>query len=114
VLDRELHLLISRGASGAQDAALLTTACLEADRAELVDPSWITSILKRQRFDGAWEGEPFAATPNRGTALTWYSTATLTTVLCYDALSRFAAAAPGSWPHGPGPAARERTTPAVA
>jgi hypothetical protein len=71
-----------------QDAALLTRACLAADRPDLIDPSWQTIILKRQAFDGGWNAEPFAAAPNRGSWLTWYSSRRLTSALCYDALAR--------------------------
>ena len=74
----------------AQAAALLAAACFEADRADLLDPTWMTTVLKRQRADGSWIGEPFAAAPNRGGWVSWYSSATLTTALCYDALARYA------------------------
>jgi hypothetical protein len=79
----------------AQDAALLMIACFDADRADLVDPTWITTILKGQRFDGSWMGEPFAAAPNRGRYVTWYASTTLTTALCYDALKRYEGPAGG-------------------
>jgi hypothetical protein len=45
--------------------------------------------LRSQRFDGSWLGEPFAAAPNRGGAVSWYSSTTLTTALCLDALSHW-------------------------
>lgn len=70
----------------AQQTALLTIACIEMKCPEKLDPRWRTTILKRQRFDGSWIGEPFAAAPNRGLAVTWYSSTLLTTALCYDAL----------------------------
>jgi hypothetical protein len=70
----------------AQQAALLTIACLDLKCSEKADPRWQTTILKRQRFDGSWIGEPFAAAPNRGLAVTWYSSTLLTSALCYDAL----------------------------
>lgn len=73
-----------------QDAALLAIACFDAGSPHLVDPSWMTMVLKRQRFDGSWNGEPFAAAPNRGSSVTWYSSTTLTSALCYDALTRYA------------------------
>jgi hypothetical protein len=75
---------------GAQDAALLVIACVEAGSAHLIDPAWITTVLKRQRFDGGWDGEPFAAAPNRGWSVTWYASSPLTSALCYDALVRYA------------------------
>jgi hypothetical protein len=74
----------------AQDAALLVIACFEAGSVDLIDPAWITTVLKRQRFDGGWDGEPFAAAPNRGWSMTWYASSPLTSALCYDALMRYA------------------------
>jgi hypothetical protein len=70
----------------AQQAALLTVACLDLKCSGKQDPRWQATILKRQRFDGSWIGEPFAAAPNRGLAVTWYSSTLLTSALCYDAL----------------------------
>ena len=67
---------------------MLTIACLEAGRADAVDPEWRTTMLKSHRSDGGWSGEAFAAAPNRGRSVTWYSSSTLTTALCYDALLR--------------------------
>jgi len=72
----------------AQDAAMLILACDEANRDDLMDPAWSVQVLKRQRFDGSWIGEPFAAAPNRGRSVSWYSSTLLTTALCYDALVR--------------------------
>jgi hypothetical protein len=75
-------------AGTAQSAALLTVACLDADRGELIDPAWISLVLRQQRFDGSWRGEPFFAAPNRGRSVTWYESAILTSAMCYDALVR--------------------------
>ena len=72
----------------AQDAALLSVACLEAKRRDLIDPAWATLILQQQRFDGSWRGEPFFAAPNRGRHVTWYESSILTSAMCYDALVR--------------------------
>ncbi|MDP9271120.1 MAG: hypothetical protein M3P14_09160, partial [Chloroflexota bacterium] len=72
----------------AQDAALLTLACHDANREDLVNPAWIVGVLKHQRFDGSWIGEPFAAAPNRGRSVSWYSSTLLTSAICYDALAR--------------------------
>ena len=74
----------------AQAGALLTIACLDVGRADFIDPRWTTIVLKQQRFDGSWSAEPFAAAPNRGRFVTWYSSTTLTSALCYDALVRSA------------------------
>lgn len=84
----ELDRAIARRVLTAQDAALLTIACLDLTCREKLDPRWTTTILKAQRFDGSWVGEPFAAAPNRGLAVTWYSSTLLTSALCYDALIR--------------------------
>ncbi len=93
VLVDELDRAIARRFLSAQQAALLTIACLDLDCREKLDPNWTTTILKAQRFDGSWVGEPFAAAPNRGVAVTWYSSTLLTSALCYEALIR----------SGPGP-----------
>ena len=98
VLDDELRVAIGRGAPTAQQAALLTIACLEMGEPRLVDADWATTILKQQRFDGSWPGEPFAAAPNRGSSVTWYSSTILTSALCYDALMRQAPATRGRSP----------------
>jgi hypothetical protein len=73
-----------------QEAALATIACRAADRVDLVRPEWQATLLRSQRFDGSWPGEPFAAAPNRGGAVSWYSSTTLTTAVCLDALSHWA------------------------
>jgi hypothetical protein len=93
VLATELERLCARRVLTAQDAALLTLACLDAGQPERVQPAWAIAILKSQQFDGSWPGEPFAAAPNRGRAVTWYSSTTLTTAFCFDALVRGQAAA---------------------
>lgn len=90
VLGEELEGARRAPIVGAQDAALLAIACDEAGRPDQIDPAWIARVLKRQRFDGGWEGEPFAAAPNRGWSVTWYASSTLTSALCYDALMRYA------------------------
>ena len=86
VLASAFERAIERKILTAQQAALLTIACRDVNRPEKHDPRWRTTILKRQRFDGSWIGEPFAAAPNRGLAVTWYSSTLLTSALCYDAL----------------------------
>ena len=87
-LSRALELAAKTRPDGPQDAALLTLACYDANREDLLDPAWLVQVLKRQRFDGSWIGEPFAAAPNRGRSVSWYSSTLLTTALCYDALAR--------------------------
>ena len=93
-LARELERAVSTSRMAAQDAALLILACHEANREDLIDPAWPVHVLKRQRFDGSWIGEPFAAAPNRGRSVSWYSSTLLTTALCYDALARGAKGQP--------------------
>lgn len=83
-----LQRAVSMRPATAQDAALLMLACREANHEDLIDPAWTLHVLKRQRFDGSWIGEPFAAAPNRGRSVSWYSSTLLTTALCYDALAR--------------------------
>lgn len=72
----------------AQHAALLISACVDARQPGLIDRAWVSAILKQQRFDGSWSGEPFFAAPNRGLWVTWYASTILTSALCYDALMR--------------------------
>src|SRR4029077_21228945 len=88
VLTDALTQAVSRTRATAQDAALLTLACHDANRQDLIDPGWLVQVLKRQRFDGNWIGEAFVAAPNRGRSVSWYSSTLLTTALCYDALAR--------------------------
>ena len=83
VLVIALDRAIQRQVLSAQHAALLTIACLEMNHPH---SRWQATILKGQRFDGSWISEPFAAAPNRGIAVTWYSSTLLTTALCYQAL----------------------------
>jgi hypothetical protein len=73
-----------------QQAALLTIACLDGAATDRLNPRWVVTILKGQRFDGSWGAEPFAAAPNRGNSVTWYSSTALATTICYDALKRCA------------------------
>ena len=93
-LAAELERAVSTSPSTAQDAALLILACHEANREDLIDPAWVVQVLKGQRFDGSWIGEPFAAAPNRGRSVSWYSSTLLTTALSYDALARGAKGQP--------------------
>ncbi|CAN5575877.1 hypothetical protein BH23CHL8_BH23CHL8_00860 [soil metagenome] len=87
LLDAELERAASSRILTAQEAALVAIACRDAGREDLVRPAWIATILRQQRFDGGWAGEPFAAAPNRGGWVTWYSSASLATALCFDALA---------------------------
>jgi hypothetical protein len=98
ILERELEDRLGDRARTPQDAALRTLACTEADRADLLEPGWRSIILRGQRMDGSWLPESFAAAPNRGGSVTWYSSATLTTALCFAALSRGSSGARPSAP----------------
>jgi len=85
-LNAELERRCAEPVGGAQDAALAMLAAHAANRPELVSDRWIATILREQRFDGSWMGELFAVAPNRGWRATPYSSTTLSTALCYDAL----------------------------
>jgi hypothetical protein len=89
VLRSELERQCRFSARTAQDAALVTIACFDAGSPELLDRRWQATILRQQRFDGSWSAEPFFAAPNRGHAVTWYASITMTTALAYDALERW-------------------------
>jgi hypothetical protein len=93
-LAEQLESVAHHAPRTAQEAALLTIACIEAGRPDMLREEWTTRILKQQRSDGSWIGEPFAATPNRGPWVSWYSSSMLTTALCYDALGRAASPTP--------------------
>lgn len=86
-LHAELERRSALPAGSPQDAALAVLGAHAAHRPELVDERWIATILDGQRFDGSWNGEPFAVAPNRGRRATTYSSTTLSTALCYDALA---------------------------
>jgi hypothetical protein len=85
-LTSELERLADTSSRTAQEAALMVAACRAAGRMDLVEARHLSAILKQQRFDGGWAGEPFAAAPNRGQRISSYSSATLTTALCHAAL----------------------------
>ena len=70
-----------------QGAAFLILACSQPAAAHLFNPRWITLLLKNQRPDGSWPGEPLFLIPHRGSS-TWYATHSATTAFCYDALKR--------------------------
>jgi hypothetical protein len=87
ILNAELERRSALPAESAQDAALALLGARAAHRPELVAERWVATILDQQRFDGSWIGEPFAVAPNRGWRATPYSSTTLSTALCYDALA---------------------------
>jgi len=76
-----------------QGAAFLTLICLSpnasTDLRALFAPRWIDLILKPQRYDGSWAGEPLFITPTRGDVAAWYSSHSVTTAYCYHALKTF-------------------------
>jgi hypothetical protein len=80
-----------------QDAAFLTLACAHPLTQSLFKSRWVGVLLKQQRYDGGWEGHPFFFVPNRQETLTWYTSCTMTTAFCYDALKTHDRAVAGSW-----------------
>lgn len=82
----QLEREVERARVTPQDAAFLTLACSYPSTESLFNPRWITILLKHQRSDGSWQGEPFFFVPNRGEVLTWYTSDTMTTAFCYHAL----------------------------
>jgi hypothetical protein len=80
--------------STAQEAALMLLMCLDKAAppsiAALFEPGWLSLILKRQRYDGSWMGEPLFVTPTRGEAAAWYSSRSVTTAYCWHALKTYA------------------------
>jgi hypothetical protein len=88
-LRSELERLSRVRVGSAQDAAMLAVACLGARRPDLLEERWLGVMMRTQRSDGSWPGEPFTVTPNRGAAVTWYATSPMTTALVYDALQRW-------------------------
>jgi hypothetical protein len=81
-----------------QGAAFLTLICLSphaaAEIRALFSPRWIDLLLKHQRYDGSWAGEPLFVTPTRGDVATWYASNSVTTAYCYHTLKTFSQASP--------------------
>jgi hypothetical protein len=92
VLARHLEMAAQRRRLSPQDAALLSLACASPPAEGLFNPRWNTIMFKHQRSDGSWQGEPSFFVPNRGEVVTWYSSNTLTTAICYHALKTCAQA----------------------
>jgi len=69
-----------------QEAAFLTLASLNPIAEHLFKERWVTILLKNQRSDGSWYGEPFFFVPNRGEVTTWHTSHLLTSAYCYWAL----------------------------
>ncbi len=101
VVDR-LAVEANRPGLTPQDVAFLSLACLSpgpgnektprvfAKRTLGVSlPDWITLLCKTQRYDGSWADEPLFGTPTRGELATWYSSRTVTTAFCYQALKTY-------------------------
>jgi hypothetical protein len=72
-----------------QESALLTLASLGSPAEHLFDRRWVTILLKNQRSNGSWYGEPLFFVPNRGELTTWHSSHQLTTAFCYAALKTY-------------------------
>jgi hypothetical protein len=75
------------GSLSPQRAALLAIACSRSG--EEVERDWIDLLLRSQRSDGRWAGEPLFFVPHRGWSVTWYASDLMTSALCYDALATY-------------------------
>lgn len=74
-----------------QDAAFMTLASLRC-KAIPLDQRWISTMIKAQRPDGAWEGEGIYIVPNgRGLVTDWFKSRTITTAFIYHALCQYRA-----------------------
>jgi hypothetical protein len=94
MLIQRLEVETWRETHSPQQAAFLTLICLRDPSGELAhrffDRRWITLLLKRQRGDGGWPSEPFYVCPLRSfDMITWYSSQTITTAICYHALKTY-------------------------
>jgi hypothetical protein len=70
-----------------QDIALGLLTCLgDEARRGLIDPAWTSALVRAQRYDGSWAGEPLFLTPTRGEGPAWYSSRTVTTAFVWRAL----------------------------
>jgi len=75
------------------EAAFLVLVCARhpnPDARALLNPHWSETLLKHQRPDGSWRGEPLFIIPARGEVATWYSSHQVTTAFCYHALKSLA------------------------
>lgn len=68
-----------------QQAAFALMACTSFAE-DMRAIGWRALIYKGQRSDGSWNAEPFCFIANRGNEASWYSSRTLTTAFCYQAL----------------------------
>lgn len=74
-----------------QDAAFMTLASLRCHAMPL-DQRWISTMIKAQRPDGAWEGEGIYIVPGgRGLITDWFKSRTITTAFIYHALCQYRA-----------------------
>ena len=98
-LGDRLRLEIEQISLSAQNAALLTLACLSLGAPPhtraLFREAWITRLCKTQRYAGAWSGEALYGTPTRGEFATWYASSTVTTAIAYHALKSYTYHSPG-------------------
>jgi hypothetical protein len=89
-LARRLDFVAQNEDHTPQQAAFLVLACLEHQSNTILNPSWITSLQKTQRYDGSWGNEPFYITCDRdGLPGNWYSSHSMTTAFCYHALNTY-------------------------
>jgi hypothetical protein len=94
MLVQRLEVETRREAHTPQEAAFLTLICLRHPSGDLAhrffDPRWVTRLIKSQRGDGGWPSEPFYICPLRSfDMITWYSSQTVTTAVCYHALKTY-------------------------
>ena len=83
-----LHSHRGLGRVSCQNAAVLVLACHEGPARHLFDPEWVELLLRTQHTDGLWDACPFYILPNRGNLSDWYRSKTVTTALCFHALTK--------------------------
>jgi hypothetical protein len=72
-----------------QQAAFLILASLDSPAEHLFNRNWVSILLRNQRSDGSWYGEPMFFVPNHSEYTTWHSSHQLTTAFCYEALKTY-------------------------
>lgn len=70
------------------DSAFLIMICRNLNLDGLLKPFLKDKIIQTQRFDGAWEAEPFYSLPTIGNVIGWHSSRLITSSFCYRAIKR--------------------------
>lgn len=83
-----LHSHRGLGRVSCQNAAVLILCCHDGPARGLFDPEWVEMLLRTQHTDGLWDACPVYILPNRGNLSNWYSSKTVTTALCFHALTK--------------------------